>query len=141
MKGKCKIALLYILSVILSVAPIAIFFFINLERYTKTVPETVKLCSGAGILLCIVVLKAIGKLHIPSAIYLYSIVFVLSYLLDAILQDLMIFALLALTGEILSLIVDVVIKRIRINLEREKTASMTAKEVEKVIAKQAGGRV
>lgn len=136
---KYKIVLLYILSAVVSIAPILTFFFMNLERYTKTVPETVKLCFGAVILLCIVVLKVIGKLRIPSAVTLYSIMFILAYLLESIINDLMIFAFLALLGEIFSLIVDLVIKRCKERLMLEKSASMTVEGIEKIITKHIGG--
>lgn len=139
MKGKCKLALLYILSVIATIAPITIYFFINIDKYTKTVPDTIKLCSGAIILFCIVVLKVIGKLHVPSAITLYAIILVLAYLLNSIIQDLIVFAFLALVGELLSIFIDIVIRNLRIKLEREKTASITAVEVEKIITKHIGG--
>lgn len=139
MNGKLKLALLYILSILASVLPILIYFLVNLEKYTKTVPQTIKLCSGAGILLFFLFLKVIGKLHIPSGLTLYSIIFILAYLLESILNDLMIFAFFALVGELLSLIFDVVIRNKRAKLEKEKTASITAAEVEKIITKHVGG--
>ncbi len=133
-----KIVLLHILSVVLSVCPVLIFFFINLDLYVTTRYEGIKLVSGGVVLLVIVILKALGKLKIPSGITLYGIMLVLSYLLDAIIADLMLFTFLALIGEILSFICDAVIKSFKKKLEREKTAEITANEIKKVIG---SGRV
>ena len=133
-----KIVLLHILSVILSICPVMIFFFINLDLYVTTRYEGIKLASGGVVLLVIVILKVLGKLKIPSGIALYGIILVLAYLLDAIIADLMLFAFLALIGEVLSMICDVVIKSFKKKLEREKTAEITANEIKKVIG---SGRV
>ena len=132
-----KIVLLHILSVILSICPVTIFFFCNLDKYTKSQAETVKLTAGGILLLVIVILKVLGKLKIPSGIVLYGIGFILVYLLSAIIKDLIVFMFLALVGEILSTICNAVIKSSKKKLEREKTASITAEEIKKVI----GGRV
>ena len=128
-----KLVLLHILSVVLSICPVMIFFFINLDLYVTTRYEGIKLASGGIVLLVIVILKVLGKLKIPSGIALYGIVLVLAYLLDAIIEDIIVFAFLALIGEILSTICNVVIKSQRKKLEREKTASVTAEEIKKII--------
>ena len=133
-----KIALLHILSVVLSICPVLIYFFINLDEYTKTVTETVKLTAGGMVLLVIVILKVLGKLKIPSGIALYGIILILAYLLDAIIADLMLFAFLALIGEVLSTICGLVIKAQAKRLEREKTASVTAEKIKKIMG---SGRV
>ena len=134
-----KIILLHILSVILSICPVTVFFFINFDSYITTEYEGIKLASGGIILLTIVILKVLGKLKIPSGIALYGIILILSYLLDAIIEDLMLFAFLALIGEILSTICDTVIKSLKKKYEREKTAEITANEIKKVIG--GSGRV
>ena len=134
-----KIVLLHILSVILSICPVVIFFLINLDLYVATRYEGIKLVSGGVVLLAIVILKVLGKLKIPSGVMLYGIIIILSYLLEAIISDLIIFAFLALVGEILSSICDAVIKSFKKKLEREKTAEITANEIKKVIG--GSGRV
>ena len=133
-----KIVLLHILSVVLSVCPVLIFFFVNLDIYVTTRYEGIKLASGGVVLLLIVVLKVLGKLTIPSGVMLYGIIIILSYLLEAIISDLIIFAFMALVGEILSSICDAVIKSFKKKIEREKTAEITANEIKKVIG---SGRV
>lgn len=137
-----KIVLLHILSVVLSICPVLIFFFINLDLYVTTRYEGIKLVSGGVVLLVIVILKVIGKLKIPSGIALYGIILILSYLLEAIISDLIIFAFLALIGEVLSSICDAIIKTLKKRFEREKAAEITANEVSRVLgASSRGGRV
>ena len=119
-----------------------IFFIINFNCYVTTKYEGIKLASGGMILLVIVILKVIGKLKIPSGITLYGIMLILSYLLNAIIADLMLFTFLALVGEILSSICDAVIKSLKKRFEREKAAEITANEVSRVLgASSRGGRV
>ena len=134
-----KLFLLRLLSVICSVAPVLVFFFINMDKYTRTVSETVKLTAGGMLLFSVVILKVLGKLRMPSGIVLFGIAFLLTYLLSAIINDIMIFTFLALLGEALSSVCDFVIKAQAKRLEREKTASITAEEIKKVI--QGSGRV
>lgn len=135
MKNHFKIILLYILSFIVSVLPVLIYFFINFSRYTKTVPETIKLCFGGALMLIFVFLKVIGKLKMPSRSALFAIIFMLSYLLQAILDDLLIFSFLALLGEILDMIVSVPIKRIKEKMGIDKVASATAEKIDDVMQK------
>lgn len=132
-KKKLKIFLLSLLSFVLSVAPVMIYFFINMGRYTKTVPETVKLAGGGIILLVIVALKAFGHLKIQSRAVAFGLVFLLSYLLEAILNDLIVFSFLALVGELLEAVISIPIKRMREDIIVEKTASKTAEKIDEAV--------
>ena len=86
-------------------------------------------------LITIVVLKLCGKLKINSRIVVFGIVFALSYLLDSILDDLLIFSGLALLGEALDMIVGIFIKREKRKLEVNENAEASAKANEKVLEK------
>ena len=44
---RMKLPLLYILSVLLSVLPVLIYFIVNHDRYIRSVPEGIKLLFGA----------------------------------------------------------------------------------------------
>ena len=110
-----------------------------MDKYTKTVPETVKLTAGGILLFSVVILKVFGKLRMPSGMVLFGIAFLLTYLLSAIINDIMIFTFLALIGEVLSTIINLIAKAQAKRLEREKTASVTAEEIKKIIG--ANGRV
>ncbi len=130
---KNKLIFLYLLSFVLSIAPILTYFIINMDRYVSTTYEGIKLFSGGVILAFILLLKVIGKLKIPSGVCLFGILFVLSYLFSAILQDLMIFSLLALCGEVADSIIGIFISREKRRLAEQRNASLTAKEVERVL--------
>lgn len=130
---KLKIPLLYILSFSLSVAPVLIYFFINMDKYITSVPETIKLSAGGILALILVALKVIGVLKIPSRIIVFSATFAFAYLFAAIIQDLLIFSFLALIGEIGSTICQIFIKRAKEERLTEKTAEKTAQQLEKVL--------
>lgn len=134
-KKKFKIFLLSLLSFILSIAPVMIYFFINMGRYTKTVPQSVKLAGGGLILLVIVALKTFGHLKIQSRAVAFGLVFLLSYLLEAILNDLIVFSFLALVGELSEMIVQIPIKRMREDIIAEKTAAKTAEKIDEAVKK------
>jgi hypothetical protein len=58
---KClKIPLLYLLSFVLSVCPVGVYFFVNADKYISTVQEGIKLGAGA-VLLILVLVIAIRK--------------------------------------------------------------------------------
>ena len=80
-----------------------------------------------------------GKLKIPSAIVGYGIVFVMSYLLAAILNDLMTLSGAALLGELLVVIFfNKAIKNAKENIIVSKTADATSAQVEEVMKKYMG---
>lgn len=129
-----KIPFLYLLSFVLSIGPVISYFLLNLDAYVQTVAQGIKLASGFAILMIIVLLKVLGKLKIPSRIYLFGIVFLLSYLLAAILKDLIIFSFLALVGEILDSICQALIKRAKESRRVEREAEKHAQELGRVLS-------
>ena len=137
-KQKFKIIGLYVLSFLCSVLPVTIYFSINHAKYISTVPAKIKLGIGAVVLIVIVALKLCGKLKINSRIVVFGIVFALSYLLDSILNDLIIFSGLALLGEALDMIVSIFIKREKRKIAVNETAQANADAMEKVITKVSG---
>lgn len=128
-----KIICLYILGFVLSIAPIFTYFILNYDRYVKSTYDGVRLASGGIILACILLVKITGKLKIPSAVSVFGVIFVLSYLLNSIIMDLMIFSFLALLGEICDMVVQIFIKKERARLVNTKIATETAKEISKIV--------
>ena len=128
-----KIPLLCLLSFALSVCPVAIYFWVNAHRYISTVPEGIRLGAGAVLLLGIVFLKVIGKLKVSSRTTLFGMVFVLCYLMQAVLNDLLIFTFLALCGEIMDSACQIFIRRARREQNAELSAKITAKEIERIV--------
>ena len=128
-----KIVCLYILGFVLSIAPIFTYFILNYDRYVKSTYDGVRLASGGIILACILLVKITGKLKIPSAVSVFGVIFVLSYLLNSIIMDLMIFSFLALLGEICDMVVQIFIRKERARLVNTKIATETAKEISKIV--------
>lgn len=134
---------LYIGSYIVSVAPLLVILILRWDNYTKTPGDTVKLCIGGAICLFFVFLKVIGKLHMPRRIVLFGIVFLMAYLLKALMDDLVLLSGMALVGEALDLICfQHFIKVTKENILIGKTADATSAKVEEVVKKYLGnGRV
>lgn len=138
MKAKFKIIGLYTLSFLVSVLPVLIYFLINHKKYISTIPERIKLGFGIVALCVIIGLKLAGKLKIKSRIAVFGIVFGFSYLLNSILDDLLVFSFLALIGEALDMIVGIFIKREKRKALLKESAEANAQELEKVITRVSG---
>lgn len=133
---KIKLPLLYILSFVLSVAPALVYFFINHERYIATRGAGVRLLLGGVILVAVLVIKSLGYLKIKSTLIFFGLAFLLSFLLESIISDLLIFSLLGLIGELLASVVRFFIKR-----EREKNGAKKTAEIIKETVFDLSGRV
>ena len=131
-----------ILSFIVSAAPLAVALALNFESYTKTVSGGVKLTIG-GIIVCVLLLfKALGKLNAPGGIMAYFVVFLLAYLLEAILADLILLSGMALLGEVMDMIfIRPFVRRAREEITVKKTADATTKQITAVLDSYLGGRV
>lgn len=134
MKG-IKVPLLYLLSFVVSIGPVAIYFFANRDAYIETAPQGVKLSCGIVLLLSVALLKSLGKLKFPSRTVLFALVFILCYLLGSVLNDLLVFSFLALVGEILDSICQVFIRRAKEERLSQKMAEKTADEIKKVLGR------
>lgn len=128
-----KMPILYALSFALSVLPVAIYFFANADRYFVTVSDRVRLSVGLVALCVIVLLKVMGQLRVPSRAVLFAFVMVMCYLLERVLDDLIIFSFLALVGEVLDMICQHFIKKAKEEKLLQKSAERTANEIERVL--------
>lgn len=139
-KYRTRLFFLYLFSFIVSCAPIIICLIVNFDKYTKTPGDSVKLCFGGVIALIFVFLKVVGKLKIPSRIVLFGIIFLMSYLLEAVLDDMLLLSGMALLGEVVdALFFRGAIKRTKEAMHIGKTADATAGQVEEIIKKYLGG--
>ena len=125
---RIKLPLLYILSVLLSVLPVLIYFIVNHDRYIRSVPEGIKLLFGAIFVIAILIIKALGFLKIKSSIAFFAGLLILSYLLESIISDIVVFSLLALVG-------------IFIRKEREKKSYQKTESAVKSAIESISGRV
>ncbi len=141
MKKKFKLRILQLISFIISVAPLLVTFFINLDEYTKNVSATVKLTVGGVIALGLLGAKALGR-AMPRGILLATVAFVLAYLLQAILHDLVLFLGMYLLGACLDAIfLQGYIKKYQEDMLIDRAAEANAVKMEEVIKKYVGGRV
>lgn len=143
MSLKVRLVLLQIGSFIVSIAPLIVVLSINWSKYTETPTDTVKLCFGGIVVVVLLFMKVIGKLHMPHRIVFFGILFVMAYLLQMILQDILLLSGMALAGEALDCIFfQRAIRITRENILVNKTADATTEKVEEVIKKYIGnGRV
>ena len=134
-----RLTLLYIGSFISSIAPLFACLIVNWSKYTKTPNETVKLCIGGIIAMFFLFLKVIGKLKMPRRIVLFGIVFIMAYLLQAILDDLILLSGMALAGEFLDFVCfQRAIRITKENILIGKTADVTTAQVEQGLQKYIG---
>lgn len=139
MKPKIKLALLCVASYIVSVLPLLITFMLNFGKYTESAEATVKLTLGGVIVLSLLLARTLGR-TLPDGLGGMLLAFVVAFLLEAILADLVLLLGMFLLGECL----DVIFLRRRIAKLREdilidKTANATAAQVEDVIKRYVGG--
>ena len=130
---RLKIPILYLLSFVLSIAPVGIYFFLNRHRYFVTLPDKVKITVGLVCLVFIVFLKVMGKFKMPSRAVLFGFVMILCYLMERVLDDLLVFSFLALVGEILDIVCQIFIRKAKEEKLIEKTAERTAGEIERIL--------
>lgn len=143
MKQKIKLAVLEILSFIVSIAPLAVVLIMNWGKYTKGPSETVRLWIGSFIIIAFVIAKVLGKLKVPPRIVTFAVIFLMSYLMQAVLDDLFLLSGMALLGEALDLIIfRRAIKHIReqvlIDRTAEASADRTAEKMREVLNEYIG---
>ena len=142
MIAKSKILLTRIGAFGLSIAPILVAVGFNWENYTATTKETIKLSAGAIILIFFLFMKSIGKLKLPEKrIIIYLIIFGLSYLLESVLYDLVMLSGSALLGELLELPIEKKAEKMEDELEINKQAEATAKQIKAIQQEETSGRV
>jgi hypothetical protein len=128
---KSNVIWLKLLSFVLSILPIILIVAFNWNEYTITVMETVKLSVGMIIAIIFFLLKCIGRLKMPEKrVFSYLIVFVMVFLLESILNDLLLFAGGALIGELIAIPIEWKVKAMERAIHIYKTADATAKALD-----------
>lgn len=136
---KIKLLLLYVASFTASTLPLLICFITNWDKYTKTPSDTVKLCIGGVMCLLFIFMKVVGKLKMPRRIVLFGAVFLLTYLMKSVLDDLPIISGMALLGEAIDyFLFQRPIRLMKEGIVIDKTAEATTAQVEAVIKKYIG---
>lgn len=143
-KLKTKLIFLQIGSFLVSIAPLVVVIALKWNSYTSEPSDTIKLGIGCMIGLVFILLKVVGKLKMPSRIVSFGIVFIMSYLLKAILDDLILLSGMALAGEAFDMIIfQTLIKRIKEKIQIGKQSNATTDQVEELFKKYmaSNGRV
>ena len=133
---------LVVFSFLASIIPLGLVVWIHRHEYVATVGQAVKLSIGGIIVAILLLLKIIGKLKMPRRVTAFAMIFILSWLLAVVLQDLMLLSGAALFGEV----VDEIffrrsIKRLDERIHMEKSADVTVQKMEQMMQKYVGGRV
>ena len=133
---------LVVCSFLASIIPLGLVVWIRRDEYIATVGEAVRLSIGGIIVAILLLLKILGKLKMPRLVTTLAMIFILSWLLAAVLQDLMLLSGAALFGEV----VDEIffrrsIKRLDERIHMEKSADVTVQKMEQMMQKYVGGRV
>lgn len=139
---RCKYAALYCASMIALLAPIAIVVIAKWDTYTAYgAGGTVKLCAGGVLAVIFTGLMLAGRLKMPSAMVLAVAIFGFAWLLEAVLHDLLLLSGMLLLGETVDyLFFQTALKRMRRQMEAERTADATAERIEEMIKQYAGGK-
>ena len=102
-----------------------------------------KLALGGILVLVFVLLKVLGKVKVPGRITVAVLVLVMAYLLDALLNGLILLCGAYLAGEIIDMLFfERPAKKLREKLQMEKQADTTVGRMEEMLQKYIGnGRV
>lgn len=133
---------LVVCSFLASIIPLGLVVWMHRDEYIATVGQAFKLSIGGIIVAILLLLKIIGKLKMPRRVTALAMIFILSWLLAVVLQDLMLLSGAALIGEV----VDEIffrrsIKRLDERIHMEKSADVTVQKMEQMMQKYVGGRV
>ena len=138
-KLKVRLGFLHMFSFIASVTPVAIVVIMNADKWFSTPRETVKIGIGAMIGIVLIILKVLGKIKMPRRLVTFGIVFAMVYLLSSLLPDMLLLTGMAFLGEVLDvLFFQWAIRSTREQITAERTADVTAKQVESIIKRYVG---
>lgn len=147
MKIKAKIAGLQLLGTSFMVVPIFTYLIINWDKYTQTVPgqvipESVKLSAGMLVGLTIAGLASVGKIKLSGGWLFLGIMFGLSWALQSIIADLVLFLGMAFAGSTIDYIfIKGKVADLKETRVMEKQADISAQKMAEAVAKQIAGRV
>ena len=86
MKKRLKLIILYLISVTVSVLPLLLTVILKRGEYIKAPSDAVRLSFGCLVALLFIFAKVIGRLNMPKGVGLYTLVFVLAWLLKPLLN-------------------------------------------------------
>lgn len=133
---------LYVASFFVSVLPVLFVVWINRADYVATIGQTIKMAAGGAMAAVFVIMKVMGKLKMPRRVVAFALIFLMAYLLEPVLTDLMFLSGAAFGGELADeIIFRQKIAKITKKINIEETSDATAKKIESVLQNYIGGRV
>ena len=136
---KRQYIILYICSYIVLVAPLLTVLGINHARYFTTTADAIKVGAGAVICLVLAVLLVGGKLKVPSSLVVLLFVFIMSWLLGNLLEDLMLLSGVALAGKVVDWIFfEPRLKRLKERIAMNEQADVSANALAAALGKTTG---
>lgn len=121
------------------VGPLCTVLIVNKDRYFTSVAEGVGIAVGGAICLLFVALLLLGVIKAPGALYMFGLVFLLSYLMEPILSDLFLLSGIAFCSKLVDFVVFApLVRATKARIAIEKTAKTTAVEVESVLKAYVG---
>lgn len=128
------------ISFFVSILPVSIVILSKWDLYTASPGGVLKVAAG-GVLLAIVLLMGVlGRLNVPGDIWAAVFVLVVSYLMQSVLDDIILLTAMYIVGRLCDKIVcRRYIKRIRAELSARRTAELTGQTVVDQIKQYLGG--
>lgn len=128
---KRKLALLYSLSFVSSLAPVGVYVGLNWDKYVHSVPAGgLRLTFGGLMVAVIVAMKVAGKLKLEGNLRWFIFGAALCWMLQAVLADLAVIFLLAASGEAAdALFFQRTIKKIKEDKESDDLAEKIAERM------------
>lgn len=139
---KLRLCFLYIGSFTVCLAPLIAIVAFNWSDYIETPSDAIKLTVGGMFAVVLLVLGILGKLKLPSKIVWYGVGLIMAYLLQPIIDNILMLFTALLAGELVDMMLfKWSIKRTKEQILINRTADTTTNQVEQVIAKYLDGRV
>ncbi len=139
---RLRLFAMFLLRMTVLVGPLCTVFAINRERYFATVAEGVSLAIGGGICVLFVMLLVLGVIKPPGALYMFGLVFLLSYLMKPILADLFLLSGIAFCSKLVDFVVmESICRATRARIGARTVASTTVAALDEVLSRRYSGRV
>ena len=136
---RLRLFVLFLARLAVLIGPLCAVLGINRERYFTTVAEGVALAIGGGICVLFVALLVLGAIKPPGALYMFGIVFLLSYLMKPILSDLFLLSGIAFCSKLADFVVmEPLWRATRARIGMQKAAKTTAAELGEVLSQYSG---
>lgn len=121
------------------IGPLCSVLVANRERYFTTATEVVQIALGGTICIVFVVLLLLGVLKPPGTLFVFGLVFLMSWLLAPLLQDLFLLSGIAFASRFFDwALIEPLCRANKAKIGIRKTAQTTATEVEDVLKRYIG---